>query len=298
VTHSRIKARDEAICAAIAAVASQLTPLGNSSWRFNLLNGAPHVVTAKTDYEWLLLESDCSGQAQRPELFWDALVRNASLAGLAKLVLAQDGSPQLRAELPVLEGVNLATRIYETCSGFEAEWWHKDDHSFPTGSLAGDAEPVDLKRLCAEAGWPIAERGGRKLAVELEVQGGFSQALLIPMEHGVRISCEVAAFDAIPEECRQAVGGLLLAASGLVRMGRASINVNGTPPVAQFEVVFGTAPSPLEISSALESLSVGCSLCGEEVKALQVPAIAERYLALRGWGTHPAARRNERTVTP
>ena len=75
------------------------------------------------------------------------------------------------------------------------------------------------------------------------------------------------------------------------------MSTTGAPLAAQFEVVFGTAPSPLEISSALESLSVGCSLCGEEIKALQAPAIAERYLALRGWGADAAARRNERTVT-
>ena len=67
--HARINARDEAIRTAIAAVASQVTPAGNSGWRFTLLNGAPHVVTAKADGDWLLLEADCSGAAQHPELF-------------------------------------------------------------------------------------------------------------------------------------------------------------------------------------------------------------------------------------
>jgi hypothetical protein len=298
VIHPRHNASDDAIRTAIAIVASELSPTGDSGWRFTLLNGAPHVVTAKTDGAWLLLEADCSGEAQRPEGFWDALVRNASFAGLAKLVLAHDGSPRLRAELPVQEGVELTARVRETCRGFETAWSHKDDHSSPAASPAVDAEPVDLNRLCSEAGWPFAERGSQKLAFELEVRGGFCQALLVSTERGVRISCEIATLDAIPAECRQAVGGLLLAASGLVRMGRGSVNANRTPPVAQFEVVFGTAPSPSEISSTLESLSVGCSLCGEEVKTLQVPAIAERYLALRGWGANPASRQNERTVTP
>jgi len=57
--------------------------------------------------------------------------------------------------------------------------------------------------------------------------------------------------------------------------------VEESPAVARFEVGFGSAPSPSEISSALESLSVGCSLCGEEIKMLQDPAIARRFLALR-----------------
>jgi hypothetical protein len=133
--------------------------------------------------------------------------------------------------------------------------------------------------------------------VELEVPGGFSHAVLIPEKQGVRVSCEIATLDAIREECWQAVAGFLLAACGLVRMARASVNANGMPLAPRFEVVFGSAPSPVEISSALESLSVCCSLCGEEIRTLQVPAIAERYLALRGWGADAAARRNERTVT-
>ncbi|MGA2173519.1 MAG: hypothetical protein ABSH38_00910 [Verrucomicrobiota bacterium] len=288
---------DEAIRTAIAAVTTKLAPVGNSGWQFTLLNGAPHVVTAKTDGDWVLFETDCTGAAQCADSFWEALVRNASFDGLAKIVLTYDGSPRLRAEIPVTEDVVLTTRVREVCRGFEAEWTHKDEHSLAEASPEG-AEPMDLKSLCSEAGWPFVERGDRKLAVELEVPGGFSQALLIPTEHGVRITCEVATLDAIAEECRQAVSGFLLAASGLVRMGRASVNAIGTSPAAQFEVVFGTAPSPPEISSALECLSIACSLCGEEIKTLQVPAIAERYLALRGWDAAPAARRNERTVTP
>jgi hypothetical protein len=289
VTHPRIAARDEAIYTALAAVASEVTRSGSSGWRFTLPNGAPHVVTAKTDGDWLLLAAHCSGVARRPEFFRGALVRNATLAGFAKVVLTPESSPQVHAELPVLEEVNLAARVRETCSGFEAVWLHKDDYSAPAASPASDAESVDLKLLCSEAGWPFTERGGGKLAVELEVRGGFWQALLVPAERGVRISCEVATLEALPEECRQAIGGLLLAAAGLVRLGRAAVIAQGTSSMAQFEVVFETAPSPSEISSALESLSVGCSLCGEEIKTLQVPAVAERYLTLRGWGARPRA---------
>lgn len=296
MSHSRLNSRDEAIRSALAAVSSELTPEGNSGWRFAWPNGAPHLVTANTDGDWLLLEADCPGGTQGSESFCGTLARNACLDGLAKFVLAGDGSLRLRAEIPVLEGVDPAPRLHETCSGFEAGLTHKRDSSAAEAS-PGEPEPFDLKRLCSEAGWPFAERGGRKLAVELEVPGGFSHAVLIPEKRGVRITCEVATLDAISEECRQAVGGFLLAASGLVRMARASVNPNGTPSAAQFEVVFGTTPSPLEISSALESLSVCCSLCGEEIRTLQVPAVAERFLALRGWGADAALRRKERTET-
>jgi hypothetical protein len=288
VSDFRTNARDESIRAAITGVASELTPTGRSRWQFALLNGVPHVVTAKTDDEWLLLEADFANEPQGPGFFWEALVRNASLAGLAKLVLARDGGLRLRAEIPVLEGVDLTTRVGESCRGFEAVWTREGNHSSTDAPPAGQTEPIDLKGLCGEAGWPFSERGGGKIAVELEAPGGFCQALLSPTEHGVRIHCEVAALDSITKECRQAVAGFLLAASGLVRMGRASVDAKGTSPVAQLEVVFGTAPSPLEISSALESLSIAYSRCGEEIKTLQSPAIAKRYLALRGWSANMA----------
>jgi hypothetical protein len=284
--------RNEAIRTALAAVTSELILEGNSCWRFALPNGAPHVVTAKTDDDWLVIESDCP-----PVIFWEALVRNASLPGLAKFVLARDETLRLRAEIPLLENGDLTTRLRETCSGFEVGWAHCDAQLSSSFSSAGPAEPVDLKSLCTEAGWRFVERSGRKLAVELEVPGGYSQALLIPTCHGVCISCEIAMIDSITDECRQAMGRFLLDASALVRMARASVMTSGGSTVAQFEAVFGTAPNPLEISTALECLSVACSLCGEEVKALQTPAIAERYLALRA-GATPATRPNERTVTP
>jgi hypothetical protein len=291
-------ARIETIRTALAAMSSQLTPGGDSVWRFTLLNGEPHIVTAKLDSDWLLFEADYGGQAQYPELFWNALVRNASLEGLAKLVLAHDGSLRLRAEIPALEGVDLMKRVRETCSGFEAAWTHQDETSAPETTPAAGTETMDLKGFCSEAGWPFVERGGRILAVELEVPGGYCQALLMPERNGVRVSCELAPLDAIPEQSRPAVGGFLLAASGLVRTVRASVDSQGTFPAARFEVVFGTALNPSEFSSALECLSVACSCCVEEVKTLQVPDLAELYIALRGWGLNPAGRRNERTGTP
>ena len=299
MNQARTKARDKAVCAAISAVASQLKPLGDSSWRFTLLNGAPHVVTARINDDWLMLEAECEGEAQPRGLFWDALVRNSSLECLAKVVLAQDVGLRLRAELPILEDVDLGTRVGEACRGFEAEWTHTGNHSYQKVSSNDEESRIDLKGLCTEAGWPFAERSGGKLAVELEVPDGFCHALLIPAKQGVHIHCEIATLEDATAECRQAVAAFLLAASGLIRMGRASIKKSdGAAPVAQFEVVFGTAPSPLEISSALECLSVACSICGEEIKTLQVPAIAERYLALRGRGDNPEIRPTERTVTP
>ena len=288
---------EHAVRDALAAVTPQLTPLGNSRWQFPLLNGSSHIVTVGADGDWLLLETDCAGFSNKLSSFWGAAIQNATFAGLTKLVLWSDRDLRMAAELPVFEGVDLTARLRETCDGFDAQWNAAKRPSAKDVSGAAERGSVDLKALCSDAGWPFADRGGRKLAIELEVQHGVYQALLTPAGQGVRVSCEVATLDSISEECRQAIGGFLLSLSGRVRMGRASVNASGTLSAVQFEVVFETAPGPLEISSALESLSVACSLCGEdEIKALQMPEIAESYLALRGWGPL-AARRKERTET-
>ena len=296
MNHFQLNTRNEAIRSALAVVGSELTPEGDSGWRLSLLNGAPHFVTAKIVGDWLVLEAESFHIGQETDAYWQALGRNASLAGLAKIVLSNDGRGQIRAELPLQDGVEISARIGEAFDGFADAWSATEHPSAPAAPPLGDAGPIDLKHLCAEAGWVFTERTGGKLVVELEVPGNYYQAVFLPTGQGVRISCELAELDSVTEPGRFALAGLLLAASGHIRMARASVSQNGGPPVAQFEILFETAPSPFEISSALETLSVACSLCGEEIKSLQNPVIAERYLALRGRGSMTMAGQNERTA--
>jgi hypothetical protein len=282
---------------ALSTAASQLIPAGSSCWQFTLRNGAPHVITAKTDGDWLFLEANYPDEAQRSEPLWDTLARNGSLAGLAKIVMDSDGRLRLRAELPLVEDADLAARMLEACGGFASVWSPDERNTTGDALRREEVEALDLKHLCTEAGWVFTERGGGRLAVELEVPDCFYQGILIPLQRGAGVTCELAAIEGDSEDSRRAIAGLLLAASGVVRMVRATMSPDQTLPVAQLEAVFGTAPSPSEISSALESLSVGCSLCGEELKTLQAPTVAQRYLSLRRWEANPARRRNERTVT-
>jgi hypothetical protein len=297
VNNDALKARNESVGAAFSEVAQGLALVGEGTWRLTLRNGAPHAVTATAGEDWLVLEAGADPDGTYPGLFWDAATRNGSLGGLVKFVLAGDGRLRLRAEVPLPEGVVVAARIREVCGGFESACMSGAAPARADGPPIQAVGALDLKALCSEAGWPFVVRGDGRLAVELEVPGSYAQALLAPWQRGVGVSCEIAAFDSLEEVCRPAVGGLLLAASGLVRLGRAAVRPDGAVAVAQFEVRFESAPAPLEISSALECLSVACSLCGEEAKTLQLPAVAERYLALRGWGADAAARPNERKLT-
>jgi hypothetical protein len=240
---------------------------------------------------WLALEADlhqsANAPAKGPAFFWDSLVWNATLPGLVKLVITTDSSLRLRADLPLREGIDIAARIREACAGFLFAWAGApiDPAAVSATDSPGTAnvEPINLKQICSEAGWPFVERASGKLAVELEVANGFYLALVVPTGRGVRIGCDLATCDAAPLACRQAIGGLLLAASGAVRLARAAIAPGEVPPVARFEVVFAGVPCPLELASALESLSVACSHCGEEIKTLQDHAVSQHYLELRGW---------------
>ena len=290
-------ARDEMVSRALSSAASQLVPAGSSRWQFTAPDGSPLLISARTDGDWLVLEADHLDPAQASEPFRDALARNGSLAGLAKIVLDADGRLRLRAEIPVVEDADLAARIREACDGFASvlSTDERDTTGAALGPEAGDA--LDLKRLCAEAGWEFTERGGGRLAVALEVPDSFYQAILVAWHGGVRVTCKLAEIEADSEESQLAIAGLLLAASGVLRMVRATMSTDQPQPVAQIEAVFGATPSPSEISRALVSESVGCSLCGRELNTLQTPAVAQRYLALRGWEANAASRQHERTVT-
>jgi hypothetical protein len=269
---------------ALSEATAQLIPIDDDRWQFTIGEESRLLVDAKVSDDWLILAAKYPADRYGSESSWETLGRNALLTGLAKLVLEGDGELGLHAEIPLVEGADLVGRIQEVQAGFKSVCFPAVIETGIDSSPAENERQPDLKSLCSEAGWVFTERSGGKFAVELEVPGSFYQAHLIPQHHGFRVTCELMAFESVSEETRQSIADLLLGASAFVRMTRASVTTNQTAPVAQFEVVFGTAPSPSELSSALECLSTGCSLCGEEIKMLQTPAIAERYLALRGWG--------------
>lgn len=286
--------QNQAVHSALAAWAPHLISISNAQWQFSLINGSSHLVQAKAEGDWLLMETECLG-LDRSWSLWDAAVGNATICGLAKLVWSRDNGLRMAAELPVCEAVELTARLKEACEGFLAQGSQETEPTMTVELPRSEKQGVDLKALCADAGWPFTERGSGNLSIDLEASG--YQALVAPTRQGLSLSCEVATLDALGEDSREAIAGLLLSLSRRIRMGRASVETSGSSPTVQFEVVFRTMPGPSEISSALESLSVACSLCGEEeIKALQVPAIAESYLALRGWEPE-AGRRKERTET-
>jgi hypothetical protein len=278
----------ETVFAALRSFSPSAMPEGPSRWTLAFSNGAPHRVTAKLADGWLLFAAKPRPATAAPLSYWDALTRNSALPGLVKFALTRARRLRLQAELPLLDGVELTNRISQTAAAFQWAWAldRAGSRSEPQGAelqVGDEAIAAPLKALCLEAGWPFIERNGGKLAVELEVRNSFYQALLGPANGGLRISCDLASVDEATAVCRQAIAGMLLAASGVVRLCRAAIVSDESACVARLEVVFAAAPCVFEISSALESLSVACSLVGEEINLLLDPVAARHYLETRGW---------------
>jgi hypothetical protein len=267
----------EMVTAALKQVAREIAPVGSSAWRFTPRGEMHFSAVATLEDDWLVLESTGDLDLFSDASPWELLARNAALPGLAKFALGSGARIVLRAELPLYEDANLSARIRETCDGFESACLPYEFSEQDSDPKAPAARP-DLKRLCAEAGWPFTERGPDKVLVELEAPPHFWQAAMLNTARGVHLSCDLAPCDSVSTECRDAIASFLLSASGVLRMARAAVKAD----TARLEVLFATPPSSSEISSSLDGLSVGCSLCGEEVKTLQDPAIAQHYFALRG----------------
>lgn len=279
-------------------------------WAFTLANGRVLGVSAQAVEGWLALDAALEDHLGRSE-FWSLLELNGRLDGPAKFALGPAASaPQLRAEVPLDEEVDLVARLHEACDGFKtalealkaqpdrgdeadghlgATRWPEDAAAEPHALISlvpgdVDAGSVDLAALCSEAGWPATLRSSGTAFVDLEVPGGFYQALL---NHGVsgalRVSVRVASGERNSGERGLALAGFLLIASGCVRLARPAVRRQQHETAAFFEVCFASAPSAVELAHAYSALSVACRLCGREAKAFEDERVARAFLAARGF---------------
>jgi hypothetical protein len=139
---------------------------------------------------------------------------------------------------------------------------------------------VDAQRLCAEAGWPGIERAGGRVAVALEVPGLFHEAILAPTDAGgIRAHVELGAAPEHSDIGRDAAARFLLAVSAVVRLVRPSAVPVDSGFALRYEAAWAVAPSPAELASSLEALSVACRACAREVKALRDDSVAAAYVA-------------------
>ncbi|MEK6324276.1 MAG: hypothetical protein AABN33_21770 [Acidobacteriota bacterium] len=307
---------DSRIFESLKKCAPSAEMIGGGRWSFALANGKSFAVTARTVDEWFVLDAPLTDRIARGEM-WDLLLMNASLEGLSKFVLMPDNrSVHLRADIPLLDeeycesdsegeiNDDLTLRVLEACAGLKAAFRMfrgetSNEHALPLGappapaaiprespsvqSEGADKSRVqELQRLCGDAGWPFIERSAGKLVVDLEARGGFYQALVEQRSAGADVSVEVALFDDLAPTSRQALSALLLKTGALVRLARPSIEKKENQIAARFVVGFATMPAAAELAHALCSLSVACSMCGREARAIKDETIARDYLAIAG----------------
>jgi hypothetical protein len=281
--------QEEEITRALDKAMGSVNHQGAGRWDFPLRNGGLRQGGADRDGEWLALRASLNGEAAGASP-WDLLRWNAVLAGPAKLVRGDGQGPTgLRAEMP-LEGSDLGTRLAAACRGFQQALDLLEFTAPEPVGPPGEAQGRELARLCADAGWPYREKDGGAVSVDLEVPEACYRARL---EEGctgeVDITASLIRGVELSAPSRDAMGELLLAAGGSVRMARPSAREAGDGAEVLFEVRLTGEPAPIEVHHALAALSVACGLCGQEVDALRDRRLAERYLEVRGLARAPVS---------
>jgi hypothetical protein len=291
--------RETKIAEALKTCSASVEWAGSGRWNLALANGKSFTLSARIDDGWLMLDAPVRDRVTRDEM-WDLVRLNATLQGLSKFVLMPDNrSIHLRAELPLMEDLceddydyevdSVAERLQEACAGLKAAFGRlgSEPIRLADSGRADETRLQELKRLCADAGWPFTERSEGMLAVELDTPEGFYQALVEQQHAGARVSTEITRCASLGETSRQALSALLLKCGALVRLARPSIEETDNSVAARFEVSFGGMPTAIEVRSALSSLSVACAICSREARVLGDPSIAKQYLAI---GAAPGAR--------
>lgn len=309
----REKKMDRTIHAALEKCATSVELVGRGRWTCVLANGTEVCVGAHVADNWLLLDAPFEARlapliqgAAATDLDLslrasDLLRRNATLAGGVKFaVLSQAPRTRLRAEVPLDEEVDVGRRVRQACAGFKAAASAPAAHHPVSSAHAADdgGSAVDLRCLCSATQWSFIERDAMTVAVDLEVPGGFRQAMVEAAESGgVVASVDIATCTALASPpCQAAWGLLLLRACGVVRMVRAAAHAgDGGAPRSRFEVVFADVPAPAELAHALATLSVACRLVDREAGVLaHDAAVATEYL--RRWNTNEAEQSTQPTA--
>jgi hypothetical protein len=281
--------------------AEAVRAIDGANWEFKLRGEVSLPVTARLKKGWLRLCSPLaapSSSRPTPEVLDRMLAQNVELAGGAKFTLADDPPlPCLSAEIVLDdEESDLGARISEACGGFSqallefncGQW--SSELSPEDAQAACDNEhlrepPFDLAAVCKDAGWPVAERPGNQLAVELDVPGCFCQALVRPMGRGgLSFRVDMADARSVSATSRYAIGVMLLHACHFLRIARAVRRDVGGGTGYGWEVTLDRVTSARQVEYSLGALSVACRLSIREVAAFQQDeSLARRYLILRGW---------------
>lgn len=276
---------------------------GQDRWQFKLNSGLDLTGTAVLEHNWLRLcaklEGERPGKPLVADLLQGMLLQNATLPGGVKFCLGDNASEAvLAAEIPVdpeEEGAVWLDRwIGEACAGLRqgALKWSilnartADASSAPVSERRSTIDATAEQRvaeLCERAGWSFTTRANGQVAIRLDVRDAFCQALLAPKVGKMRrLRVSLGMATSMEGEAPQAVHLLLLSASRLVRLARASAAPAGDATEYRWDVALPTDYDARTLGHALGALSVACQLTARELQAMEDRKIAREYLALRG----------------
>jgi hypothetical protein len=291
------KERNRLISDTLECVSPWVRADGKGRWDFALVNGTSAAAHAALQEGWLTLVVPLQ-EATDSASDWNLLRDNGTLPGLCKFAL-DDGQRcrHLRVDLPLdweSEPIFLPRRLREACAGFLAvlgrlhgsrESGELKDAGIACNPDGDHAEGTDLPHLLDEAGWQCTQRSASKFTVDLEVRGGLSQAVVeVPECRGVVAYTDVAKWETLGCEQREAAGILLLSASKFIRMVRATVVESEKESAARFEVRFESPAVSTELSHVLSALSVAANLYRGEAQSFEDERIAKAYLAARRAG--------------
>jgi len=274
----------------------------SGSWSLTLVNSKSLPVTGRLREDWMLFDAAISDVTDFEE-WWRVLHMNSRIVGPAKFALSGNRSLRLRAEIPLdIEtgfdeecSPEVERRLTDACTSLRAAFHdfgtRGQAHASDDSIASNDAVIQDVRRSAAEVDWPSHERDDRRVAFDLAAGTGFHQAILAPGDHATLLSTEMAAFERLSDASRRAMAEMLLTTSGVVRMARPSIHVNGEQQVMKFGVAFRTAPNPTELNHALSALSVACAYCSRELIVLASEPIACAYNSAQAKAGMSARRR-------
>jgi len=153
----------------------------------------------------------------------------------------------------------------------------------PRSTTVDVAAEERLAEICERAGWSFTKRANGQVAIRLDVRDAFCQALLTPKVGKMRrLRVSLGMATSTEGEAPHAVHLLLLSASRLVRLARASAAPAGEAIEYRWEVPLPVEDDAWALGHALGALSVACQLTARELQAMEDQIIARQYLAMRG----------------
>lgn len=261
-------------------------PSERDEWLFTTTNGVVVQGAARLRQDWLLIQAPCPETMRKiceesPEGALALLGRNAGLRGGVRCGLNGDGQPALLAELPLGRGLDIPGSVGRALEGIR-QAWHEPPDADPVCAASTDPEmEVNWTGLCMEAGWTCTARGTGDVAIEVGRGYGSGRVLLSRTPHA-RARLTFGLPKNLEKISRIAIGRLLLAASGLIRLVRPVMAEDETPA---FEYRWEDTPQSFLLGYVLEALSVAADFCGGPLCALADARVATAYLLHRGWSS-------------